>query len=408
MKYHQPFGAADPDASFVNGDPSTGQEGSIPPAEQMELPQREIVNAIKASGQTPADGDLTQLAQAMGIGIYVGTFGGTANGLTATLPGNVALPALREGLTIHGYVGASPNTGAATLTVSGFATPPGAKPIKLKNGTSDPAAGDLSAGVLVSFRYDGAAWRSSGSLTSEQSGGATTNFASDTGTANAILVALSPAPTSYTVGMLVRTKIAADNTGPTTINVNGLGLRPVTHTDLSALVKNDVRGGEMVQMQFDGTQFQLQNPATLSAKNRSFFATKASSQALTNSIYTDVNWTATAPAWGTWDGTSLTFSQAGEYLVTGMLIFTTITTASGYINNVANVLLNGVTIGGGAEQMYPPGAANAVQGATFCEVLTVSVADVLKIQGYDGSTVYSSGGITGSPSNVLSVTRLGG
>ncbi len=65
MKYHAPFGQPDPDASYQNGNPGAGIEGSIPPAEAIEQAQREIVAVIEAAGLTPSDGDLEQLKKAL-------------------------------------------------------------------------------------------------------------------------------------------------------------------------------------------------------------------------------------------------------------------------------------------------------------------------------------------------------
>jgi hypothetical protein len=47
VKYNQPYGITDPDAPYINGNPSTGTMGSIPPAPSIEHPQREIVNVIQ-------------------------------------------------------------------------------------------------------------------------------------------------------------------------------------------------------------------------------------------------------------------------------------------------------------------------------------------------------------------------
>lgn len=72
MKYNQPFGIPDPNASYVNGDPSIGREGSIPPAESIEYPQREIVAVIQYAYEqqfpncnAPANSDLAQLLEAI-------------------------------------------------------------------------------------------------------------------------------------------------------------------------------------------------------------------------------------------------------------------------------------------------------------------------------------------------------
>ena len=65
MKYNAPFGAANPDAAYINGNPSIGLAGSIPPAESIEYPQREIVKAIIDAGMVPANDDLGQLSKAI-------------------------------------------------------------------------------------------------------------------------------------------------------------------------------------------------------------------------------------------------------------------------------------------------------------------------------------------------------
>lgn len=52
MKYNQPYGVTDTDASYINGTPSS--RGSVIPAAAVEQPQREIVNAISSLGMTPS------------------------------------------------------------------------------------------------------------------------------------------------------------------------------------------------------------------------------------------------------------------------------------------------------------------------------------------------------------------
>lgn len=76
MQYNQPYGAAT-NAGFVNGDPSVGRAGSIPPAESMEYPQREIVAVIQHAHDSgfadfnnvacgsPSNTDLNQLEKAI-------------------------------------------------------------------------------------------------------------------------------------------------------------------------------------------------------------------------------------------------------------------------------------------------------------------------------------------------------
>jgi hypothetical protein len=63
MKYNQPYGVSDPNAPYINGNPSTGTMGSIPPAASIEFPQREIVNLITDVSIVPDNADLHQLAK---------------------------------------------------------------------------------------------------------------------------------------------------------------------------------------------------------------------------------------------------------------------------------------------------------------------------------------------------------
>lgn len=266
-KYQPPYGSTDPNAGWVDGNPSSGVEGSIPSAKSFEQPQRELANAVAGTGQTGSDADLTQILQAISTGIYVGTFTGTANALTATLPGSVTIPALREGLVIIGYVGASPNTGAAALTLSGFTAAPGSKAIRRKDGTSALASGDLISGALVSFRYDGTAFRHIGVTPSDIAAvlaGGNYGYAVDaSGVANAIVVTLTGFPGAYADGQLIRVKIANGNTGATTVKVNALAAVPtIRNEDSSPLQQGDVSAGMDALLQYDSTtsSFRLLNP----------------------------------------------------------------------------------------------------------------------------------------------------
>lgn len=88
-------------------------------------------------------------------------------------------------------------------------------------------------------------------------------YAADSGSANAIVVTLSPAPTSYVAGMVVNAKIAANNTGATTINANGLGTQNAVNLNGSALKSQQVLAGMVAQFIYDGSQFQLNSLSPL-------------------------------------------------------------------------------------------------------------------------------------------------
>ncbi|MBO0717440.1 MAG: hypothetical protein J2P55_08930 [Rhizobiales bacterium] len=69
MRYSQPFGTPQPPLGqyprYINGDPVTGTEGSIPPNTAFDEDQIEICTVITNAGLVPDHGDLTQLWQAL-------------------------------------------------------------------------------------------------------------------------------------------------------------------------------------------------------------------------------------------------------------------------------------------------------------------------------------------------------
>src|SRR4029077_4061857 len=159
MLYNQPYGITDTDAPYINGNPSTGTMGSIPPAASIENPQREIVNFITASGLSPRDADLYQLARSV------------------------------------------------------------------QNGA--------------------------------------VNFAIDQGTPNQIAIMLTPAITSYTIGLRVYVRMAYTNTTQVVSNVNAIDAVPLVHIDLSQLQGGELLAGQMIEAAYDGNgHFQMLSGAT--------------------------------------------------------------------------------------------------------------------------------------------------
>lgn len=156
MKYNQPYGVADEvtwgEHPYVNGDPSIGRAGSIPPAEAIEYTQREIVNIIRATatalGITPTNSDLFQLGRAIMSGLLNGADDtGTVNNYACTLP----IPPLTYVKYFYVMLKiANTNTGPSVVNVNAL----GNKSIKNTDG-SDPAPSALLQGALVCLQYDG-------------------------------------------------------------------------------------------------------------------------------------------------------------------------------------------------------------------------------------------------------------
>lgn len=86
------------------------------------------------------------------------------------------------------------------------------------------------------------------------------NYAAAAGTANAMTATLTPAPASLAamVGAPVRIKkSAAANTAAVTLNLNGLGVKPVVQVDGSALAAGALPANSIFEVVYDGTNFQL-------------------------------------------------------------------------------------------------------------------------------------------------------
>jgi len=85
------------------------------------------------------------------------------------------------------------------------------------------------------------------------------NYLVDSGSANAYVVTFptGAAPSAYTAGLAVQMKVANANTGSSTLNVNGLGTKNITNTDLTALASGQLQANSVVYLVYDGTQFQL-------------------------------------------------------------------------------------------------------------------------------------------------------
>lgn len=80
----------------------------------------------------------------------------------------------------------------------------------------------------------------------------------DSGTANAKVVALNPAPASYVEGMAIAFKNKVQNTGAVTINVNGLGAKSIVKSNGNALASGNLKVNSVYTLRYNGINFILQ------------------------------------------------------------------------------------------------------------------------------------------------------
>src|SRR5262245_60903846 len=153
MKYVPPYGRESEGdlASYVNGNPAEGRQGSIPPANAFEHPMRELVAVISKSKLTPDTTDLMQVAKGVRsqrMNWVEDT--GSVNSLSVAL--DPPIGAYTNGLVLKVKVAVT-NTGAATIDAGA-----GRVPIKRMNG-GGTGAGDLPQGGVADLVYDGSGFQ---------------------------------------------------------------------------------------------------------------------------------------------------------------------------------------------------------------------------------------------------------
>jgi hypothetical protein len=154
--YNKPFDQTNTAAGYVNGNPATNTAGSIPCAEGLEYPQREIVALIAAAQamglDAPSNADLKQMLKAVRSGL-LGRFSATGTADAIAIAPDPAYVGLVEGLRfrfkVPGTAGAANASTAPKFTVSGLA----AATILRRDGAA-LAAGDLVSGRVVEVEID--------------------------------------------------------------------------------------------------------------------------------------------------------------------------------------------------------------------------------------------------------------
>lgn len=84
-------------------------------------------------------------------------------------------------------------------------------------------------------------------------------FITSTGSANAYVLTLSPAPAAYVAGQTFRFKANFLSTGAATLNVNGLGVKNIKLEGFWDLAPYAIKTDQVVTVIYDGTQFQPHN-----------------------------------------------------------------------------------------------------------------------------------------------------
>ena len=82
-------------------------------------------------------------------------------------------------------------------------------------------------------------------------------YAADTGAADAYTIALDPALSGYITGMPIFFKAANTNTGASTLDIDGLGVRSIKKSIDADLAPGDILKDQIIVVVYDGTNFQM-------------------------------------------------------------------------------------------------------------------------------------------------------
>ena len=120
-------------------------------------------------------------------------------------------------------------------------------------------SGDLFAGGIALIVYDGLQFQLLTSANQFIAEAALVHYGVDVGATNALVATVTPGISAYTAGLLCEIAVSHTNTGASTINLNGLGIKSIVRANGAALSAGDLLVGGLALIGYDGTSFQLYN-----------------------------------------------------------------------------------------------------------------------------------------------------
>jgi hypothetical protein len=272
VQYQPPYGppgAIDPNASYINGDPTIGRQGSVPPAAAFEFPQREIVNLIGNSQQVPTDQDLNQMTRAVRDGKLIYCFDSGPLNTVQVVNLTPPITTYTQGLTLHVLI-AHTITGPTTIAIGNI----NPTAIKRRDG-AELQANDMVTGQIATLVCDGTYFQLQNMGADGAVGGTTTlhnvdiPYVHDTGaldpnwtdpkqvTKNHVIGLYSPVLPDIKEGRTVEVKLDQVIQGPTDFAPNNFPIHPVAHPDGSPIVAGDGVPNQIWLLVFDSVQWQL-------------------------------------------------------------------------------------------------------------------------------------------------------
>jgi len=123
-----------------------------------------------------------------------------------------------------------------------------------KDGQSTPSANIPMGGFKITGL--GAATNPNDAVRLAQLQGGTFNYVTVTGT-DALIGSLTPPIAAYATGAMYSFIVQNTNTAAVTINIDGVGVKPILRNGSDPIQAGDLVAGNIVVILYDGTEFQL-------------------------------------------------------------------------------------------------------------------------------------------------------
>ncbi len=223
------------------------------------------------------------------------------------------------------------------------------------------------------------------------------DYVVDTGAANAYVITPAPAITAYATGQVFSFKAVSANTTTSTLAVNGLAAKTIKNSVGGNLAANDILAGQIIEVEYDGTNFQmlnisgngyldLQTNQTVAAGTKIFTvmpqsaAVPGTGNDITNKTYVDAQ--VATKVLGTW-GNATADGAAHQVTTDGFLV--------GYATNAGGNALDVVVY---TDSSNPPTTVRAnphnpttTAGSILGWCVPVKKSDYYKISPAGGTTV---------------------
>ena len=125
---------------------------------------------------------------------------------------------------------------------------------------------------------------------------------------------MSPATATLAAGLQVSFIATAANTGPSTLNVNSLGVKAIKSSQGAALTGGEIAAGGVVNVIYDGTAWQLVGSGGGGAEGGGFLYENTQTLTANYTVTTGKNAMSTGPV-SIASGVTLTIPSGSRYVV---------------------------------------------------------------------------------------------